>query len=411
MQLSGKPLIVGGKQLPGLCLATLSQIIVEKVPLGNDISITSNFACDSKSMLLGLSNGHLQVVSWNAEFSDSFKLRCSSCSPDKTAAVVDALVFDPPSLRGNFNARPAPCCTGDFAIVHVELSVKLRLLVAVYSDCQVALCTVGKKGLKQTSGIRVDRWLNTGDAMCTSVASEQQILAVGCSRGVVELYDLAENARHIRTLSLFDWGYSVEDTGPVTCISWTPDNCAFAVGWKFRGLTVWSVSGCRLMCTFRQAGSNSALSPMVKPNAQKFEPLMGGTSHIQWDDYGYKLFAVEESLSERVLAFSFAKCCLNRGLSSTTYTRQILYGEDRILLVQPDDTDELKILHLNVPVSYSSQNWPVLHVVASDDGMYLAVAGSLALCCMICETKDGVFLGMLLKSKRFNAKACCGWVK
>ncbi|VAI50373.1 unnamed protein product [Triticum turgidum subsp. durum] len=404
VQLSGKPLIVGGKQLPGLCLAGLSQIIVEKVPLANDISITSNFACDSKSMLLGLSNGHLQVVSWNAEFSDSFKLRCSSCSPDKTAAVVDALVFDPPSLRGNSNARPAPCCTGDFAIVHVELSVKLRLLVAVYSDCQVALCTVGKKGLKQTSGIRVDRWLSTGDAMCTSVASEQQILAVGCSRGVVELYDLAENARHIRTLSLFDWGYSVEDTGPVTCISWTPDNCAFAVGWKFRGLTVWSVSGCRLMCTFRQAGSNSALSPMVKPNAQKFEPLMGGTSHIQWDDYGYKLFAVEESLSERVLAFSFAKCCLNRGLSSTTYTRQILYGEDRILLVQPDDTDELKILHLNVPVSYSSQNWPVLHVVASDDGMYLAVAGSRGLVLYDLRNKRWRFFGDVTQEQKIQCK-------
>ena len=140
------------------------------------------------------------------QFSDSFKLRCSECSPDKTTAVVDALVFDPPSLRGNSNARPAPCCTGDFAIVNVELSVKLKLLVVLYSDCQVALCTVGKKGLKQTGGIRVERWVNTAGAMCTSVASDQQILAVGCSRGVVELYDLAENARHMRTVSLFDWG-------------------------------------------------------------------------------------------------------------------------------------------------------------------------------------------------------------
>jgi hypothetical protein len=40
VQLSGKPLIVGGKQLPGLCLGSLSLIIVEKVPLANDISIT-----------------------------------------------------------------------------------------------------------------------------------------------------------------------------------------------------------------------------------------------------------------------------------------------------------------------------------------------------------------------------------
>jgi hypothetical protein len=106
------------------------------------------------------------------------------------------------------------------------------------------------------------------------------------------------------------------------------------------------------MCTIRQTGSNSASSPMVKPSALKFEPLMGGTSHIQWDDNGYKLFAVEESLSERVLAFSFAKCCLNRGLSGATYSHQVLYGDDRILLVQPDDADELKLLHLNVPVKY-----------------------------------------------------------
>nr|CAB3447896.1 unnamed protein product [Digitaria exilis] len=209
VQLSGKPLIVGGKQLPGLCLASISQIITEKVPLANGVAITSNFVCDSKSMLLGLSNGHVQVVSWNAEFSDSFKLRCSACSSEKPTAVVDALVFDPPSLQEKSNARPAPCCTGNSSIVHVELSVKLRLLVALYSGCHIAICTVGKKGLKQPGSIRVERWLDTDDAMCTSVASEQQILAVGCSRGVVELYDLAENTRHIRTISLYDWGYEL----------------------------------------------------------------------------------------------------------------------------------------------------------------------------------------------------------
>nr|CAB3451299.1 unnamed protein product [Digitaria exilis] len=209
VQLSGKPLIVGGKQLQGLCLAGISQIITEKVPLANGVAITSNFVCDSKSMLLGLSNGHVQVVSWNAEFSDSFKLGFSACLSEKPTAVVDALVFDPPSLQEKSNARPAPCCTGNSSIVHVELSVKLRLLVALYSGCHIAICTVGKKGLKQPGSIRVERWLDTDDAMCTSVASEQQILAVGCSRGVVELYDLAENTRHIRTISLYDWGYEL----------------------------------------------------------------------------------------------------------------------------------------------------------------------------------------------------------
>lgn len=115
---------------------------------------------------------------------------------------------------------------------------------------------------------------------------------------------------------------------------------------------MWSVSGCRLMSSIRQIGL-SASSPMVKRNQDcKYEPLMGGTSLIQWDEYGYRLYAVEEGSSERILAFSFGKCCLNRGVSGTTYVRQVIYGEDRLLVVLSDDTNELKFLHLNLPVKF-----------------------------------------------------------
>lgn len=146
--------------------------------------------------------------------------------------------------------------------------------------------------------------------------------------------------------------YSTEDTGPVSCIAWTPDNSAFAVGWKLRGLTVWSVSGCRLMSTIRQVGLGSVSSPVAKPNPDwKYEPLMAGAATLHWDEYGYRLYAVEENSSERILAFSFGKCCLNRGVSGSTHVRQVIYGEDRVLLVQSEETDELKMLHLNLPVT------------------------------------------------------------
>lgn len=147
--------------------------------------------------------------------------------------------------------------------------------------------------------------------------------------------------------------YSMDDTGPVSCIAWTPDNSAFAIGWKLRGLTVWSVSGCRLMSTIRQIGLSSVSSPVVKPNQDcKFEPMMGGTSLMQWDEYGYRLYAIEERCLERIVTFSFGKCCLNRGVSGTTYVRQVIYGEDRLLIVQSEEIDELKILHLNLPVRF-----------------------------------------------------------
>lgn len=91
-------------------------------------------------------------------------------------------------------------------IIQLELCLSLRLLLVLYSDGQLVSCTVSKKGLKQADSIKAERKLGSGDAVFASVASEQQILAVGTRRGVVELYDLAESAPCIRTVSLHDWG-------------------------------------------------------------------------------------------------------------------------------------------------------------------------------------------------------------
>ncbi|KAL7238944.1 hypothetical protein ACSBR2_004940 [Camellia fascicularis] len=73
-------------------------------------------------------------------------------------------------------------------------------------DGQLVLCSIYKKGLKQAESIKTEKRLGSGDASCASVASEQQILAVGTRRGVVELYDIAEFASLIRSVSQRDWG-------------------------------------------------------------------------------------------------------------------------------------------------------------------------------------------------------------
>lgn len=76
----------------------------------------------------------------------------------------------------------------------------------LYSDGQLVSCSVSKKGVKQAESIKAEKRLGSGDAVCASVASEQELLAVGTRRGVVELYDLTESASLIRTVSLYDWG-------------------------------------------------------------------------------------------------------------------------------------------------------------------------------------------------------------
>ncbi|XP_061361237.1 uncharacterized protein LOC133305118 isoform X2 [Gastrolobium bilobum] len=375
VQLSDKRIHIGGKQPSALCLATISLLLTEQVPFAVEDLSVSNIVSDNKHMLLGLSDGTLYSMSWKGEFYGAFQF-----DPHPPASFDDSQI---PLLDNGFSPKGHPKVLNSNHIIprnseinQLELCLPLRLLLVLYSDGQLVSCSISKKGLKQVDCIKAEKRLACGDAVCASVALEQQILAVGTRRGTVELYDLAESSLLIRSVSLYDWGYSVEDTGPVSCIAWTPDNSAFAVGWKLRGLTVWSVSGCRLMSTIRQIGLSSVSSPIAKPNHDcKYEPLMGGTSLMQWDEYGYRLYAIEVGSSERILSFSFGKCCLSRGVSGTTYIQQVIYGEDRLLIVQSEETEELKMLHINLPVSYISQNWPVQHVAASQDGMYLAVAG------------------------------------
>ena len=90
--------------------------------------------------------------------------------------------------------------------MQLELCLLMRLLFVLYSDGQLVSFSVSKRGLKQVEYIKPEKKLGSDDAVCTSVASDQQILAVGTRRGAVKLYDLAESASLIRTVSLYDWG-------------------------------------------------------------------------------------------------------------------------------------------------------------------------------------------------------------
>ncbi|KAJ6390804.1 hypothetical protein OIU77_024922 [Salix suchowensis] len=404
VQFSEKRIQIGGKQPSGLLLANITLVLSEQVPFADKELTVSNFVSDNKHMLLGLSNGSLYSISWKGEFYGAFEIDPNSCDSSDTST-------SPNSLGNGFASGRAPAgsvsnhnITRKTAIVQLELCLLMRLLFVLYSDGQLVSFSVSKRGLKQVEYIKPEKKLGFDDAVCTSVASDQQILAVGTRRGVVELYNLAESASLIRSVSLSDWGYSMDETGPVSCIAWTPDNSAFAVGWKLRGLTVWSVSGCRLMSTIRQNGL-SVSSPKVKPNQDcKYEALMNGTSLMQWDEYGYKLYVIEEESLERVIAFSFGKCCLSRGVSGMTYVRQVIYGEDRLLVVQSEDMDELRILHLNLPVSYISQNWPIQHVAASKDGLHLAVAGLHGLILYDIQLKKWRVFGDITQEQKIQCK-------
>lgn len=140
------------------------------------------------------------------QFCSAFELHGHPLSNSDVSEPLHGLDNGSSASEGPLSVSTSSHNSNSISIVQLELSLALRLLVVVFCDGLVALCSISKKGLKQTDSINAERWLTTGDAVCASVASDQRILAVGCKRGVVELYDLAESASLLRSVSLYDWG-------------------------------------------------------------------------------------------------------------------------------------------------------------------------------------------------------------
>ena len=108
----------------------------------------------------------------------------------------------------------SPVSFGDDTKIHkrasglsqLQVSAELHLLVAIFTEGTVALCNISGKCSKQGTEITPERWVGVFDAVCSSIAHDQQYLAVGTRRGSVEIFNLADCASYLRTISLVDWG-------------------------------------------------------------------------------------------------------------------------------------------------------------------------------------------------------------
>lgn len=375
-----------GPDFPSLFLVRVKFRNSTNIPLFGDDIVIGGLVADDDNILVGLTNGRLHLISWRGQLrgtTDMWKQNSRGILGPMFLPEANGLSSSPISPSVNlppfYSPGPNNERLGDMGVAQLEYSEPLGLLVVVLLDGRVILCSNAEKGLRPVQAITPEKWVGVADAVCAAISTQQQVLAVGTRRGTVELFNLTDNAAYMRTVSLVDWGYSLEDTGHVTCICWSPDNWAFAVGWRHRGLAVWSVSGCRLMCTIRQGSLSHQhiQSPAVGHGTlpKTSEPLAYGVSVLAWGEYGYQLLAAEHSNSTQLMQFSFARGCLNKAVAGSANLWQIMQAEDRIVLIQSDEEDELKLQHLVIPQTYMASNWPVMHVTANDDGSYLAIAG------------------------------------
>lgn len=165
--------------------------------------------------------------------------------------------------------------------LHYVSSVKKMVLAS--SEGSVVVLSLSEDGLLAFPSVRsyqivyqanIDHQLK---AKSVCLHPSGRILAVGLSHGRVYVYNVKELVRRptpsgscilnstgsikledlkklnpTRVFSLSEWGFSSAELGEPSVLEWSPDGQVLAVGHKHGGVVLWTLSGCRVMCTLRQ---------------------------------------------------------------------------------------------------------------------------------------------------------------
>lgn len=210
---------------------------------------------------------------------------------------------------------PTPAQPADVAVLNVHYAPAARMLAVVLRDGRCALCRTADSGIHPAEQLQLFRWvykpagLDAPAVVSAALNPTAQLLALGLSHGRVAIYTLQSilSLRHgrsssssasskpqrdpsgsigldgwappppshglggssgsgqpepSRVLSLADWGFRSAVVGPASVLRWSPEGRVLAVGYASRGIAVWTPSGCRLMCSLRQAVATAMPNPV-----------------------------------------------------------------------------------------------------------------------------------------------------
>ncbi|KAL6766919.1 hypothetical protein ACKKBG_A37895 [Auxenochlorella protothecoides x Auxenochlorella symbiontica] len=411
--------------------AKLTNIYIQNsVFLGSDEDPPVGVVVDVKSILVVLASGKLQNTDWNgrtrgsvdlfdpsrgvsARRSDS--LRAPPSRASSSCQSVAALLESTPPRASDGHAElvagvAQPLESG--SVHSVAHSPNSGLLALVLRDGRVVLARSAESTLHPVEKIYM---LGPGHvpgnsgqaATCAAFDPVNATLAVGCAGGQVALYALAELLdpgvgvpAPVRTLSQDEWGLDPNALGAAACLRWSPDGRALAVGQARAGLSVWTASGCRVLCTLRQ---HAGVEPGI---------LEGPVTALAWARHGARLLAAEGGSPQLLQELRFARTLAgdHRAILRRRWTGaqasgselppwldpgeegagHALLAEDRVLLVGPcaavgrgarglEPRPELALEHLQVPEAYLEAAYPLVRAAVDPASGDVAVAGGVGI--------------------------------
>ncbi|KAK2569545.1 Guanine nucleotide exchange factor subunit RIC1 [Acropora cervicornis] len=275
-------------------------------------------------------------------------------------------------------------------------------------------------------------------ATCVTINHRYRLLAYGCTNGECLVYgfdDLsgALQLSHKLVLSSKDYPDTIQTTGGVQCLSWTPDGCAIAVAWSWTchgGLAVWSVFGSLLMCTL--GGDYGTSQDAVLHN-----PL-----HIKamgWGPEGYNLVMLSEEeesgVEGDIMQLQFVKSALTVNPCMSNHEHLFFQGEECLYLNTGDMVSETKGLMdstgttpanngtvghstlvsnkqwivIQVPSNYLDCNWPIRYAAVDKSGRCLAIAGRTGMAHYSLNSRKWKLFGNVSQEQGFSCRGGLAW--
>ncbi|GAA5814889.1 hypothetical protein MFLAVUS_008392 [Mucor flavus] len=223
---------------------------------------------------------------------------------------------------------------------------------------------------------------------CVSINSKFSLIAVGTDKGSIFVYSASNYASTpvlSHTLVLTSWSSQTSHSdNSVESLQWTSDGYAIAVGFKRRGLAVWSVYG-GLLCA-----SSEMDDVFGGDNAHRLkDTYVNGLNTLFWGPGNHQLFVlagdIKSEEATKLFTIPFAKSALTSYLHSDNAKRGLLQTDDRILLYNNGgdyqennttiDPAAVAWTHIQYPALYITDHWPIRYSSISSDGKFIAIAG------------------------------------
>lgn len=209
-----------------------------------------------------------------------------------------------------------------------------------------------------------------------AINSRFSTIALGCADGSVQLYNVRDYLGGIVLLKQLQSPASVQSTGIITVMRFSPDGYYLFVGFE-KGWASWTVLGLQ---------SASSFSSDLGVGNQAGADWLNGVLDAFWIGGGSELILFRpQSIAISVL--EFVRSALISNLSSANVSKPLLQTSTGIMVYQGHSTPELTTISADVslwhqsqvPSRYVDEQWPLRSSAISPDGKYVAVAGQRGL--------------------------------